>query len=287
MKIGLIGSHPSSILLAPYGDPDWKLFGCSPGAAFSVKRADVWFEIHKIDISNPLDPIVTKDYLAWLANFKGPVYTIDQIPEIPTSVRYPKEEMLRKYGPFFFYSSLSWMFALALEQNPEEIGIWGVDMSAGEEYEHQRPAMHHFIQIALDRGIKITVPPQSQLLYPPALYGYVEVSAYVQQQRARALTLEQKIRDHEAQFEHHKTQWLFLKGARDNHTNQEQTFAGYVHALEERVKELEARISQNDSSQKISPPAGCITPEVSAYVQQGWQSRHDHGGNGDARVSDG
>ena len=45
------------------------------------------------------------------------------------------------------------MLAMAIEQKPEAIGIWGVDMSADEEYSHQRPGCHYFIQRAQELGI--------------------------------------------------------------------------------------------------------------------------------------
>ena len=47
-KIALVGSAPSSIRLAPINDPDWQIWGCSPGAYGVVgPRADVWFEMHR------------------------------------------------------------------------------------------------------------------------------------------------------------------------------------------------------------------------------------------------
>ena len=32
LKIALVGTAPSSRMLAPYNDPSWKIWGCSPGA---------------------------------------------------------------------------------------------------------------------------------------------------------------------------------------------------------------------------------------------------------------
>ena len=89
---------------------------------------------------------------------------IDPPPEIPNALAYPVNDMVEKYGPFFFTSSLSWMFAQALErEGVEEIGLWGVDMSAHEEYGLQRPGCQYFITLAMQRGIKVTIPPESDL----------------------------------------------------------------------------------------------------------------------------
>src|SRR5512143_2413950 len=47
LKVALIGTAPSSRMLAPYNDPSWKIWACSPGNMNAIPKADVWFEIHK------------------------------------------------------------------------------------------------------------------------------------------------------------------------------------------------------------------------------------------------
>src|SRR5215831_4146159 len=65
LKVALIGTAPSSRMLAPYNDPSWKIWGCSPGNMKILPRADVWFEVH----SNLLWPehlSYGEPYIAWL-----------------------------------------------------------------------------------------------------------------------------------------------------------------------------------------------------------------------------
>ncbi len=52
------------------------------------------------------------------------------LPEFPNSVEYPLKEMVAKYGPFWWTSQLAYMIALAIEQKPAAIGLYGVDMAA-------------------------------------------------------------------------------------------------------------------------------------------------------------
>ena len=72
------------------------------------------------------------------------------------------------------------MIALAIEEltntdDPEKrLGFWGVDCSATEEYGSQRPGAHFFFMKAREVGIDVVLPPESDLLMPPGLYGYVE-----------------------------------------------------------------------------------------------------------------
>lgn len=212
MKVALIGSHPASILLAPYADPSWSIWVCSPGAAFSVPRADAFFEIHHFDRTNPSDPVCPREYLEKINALGCDVWMIQPIPEVPRSIAYPKAEMLERFGPYFFTSSLSWMIAKAIAEGAEEIGLWGVDMSAQEEYAHQRPACHHFITEARRLGIKITVPPQSDLLQPPPLYGYSMQSRMAQKGAARKVELARRVAEAEATFESKKADHFWHRG---------------------------------------------------------------------------
>ena len=142
-KIALIGSAPSSVKRAPYNHPDWTVFGCSPGAMPHVSRPDLWFEMHGW---RPENPCCEANYVRSMQAMPCPIFMVNPVPELPTSVRFPKEEVLgwsygtmlnhkgearaARFNPNDFASTLSWMLAYAIMQGPEEIGLWGVDMAA-------------------------------------------------------------------------------------------------------------------------------------------------------------
>ena len=215
-KIALLGSAPSSVHLAPYNDPSWTIWGCSWGAAPAAKRVDTWFELHPFSTPEMPREYMLPDYIAWMTALDKPIYVIDPVPFLPRSMPYPKAEMMAKYGPYFFTNSISWMFALALEQNPQEIGLWGVEMSATDEWAYQRPACHHFITRAQARGMKVTVPPQSDLLQPPSPYGFVMNSAMHKKLKVRATELDTRITQAAVEYENKRNEWHFLRGARDD-----------------------------------------------------------------------
>lgn len=190
-----------------------------------ARRADAWFEIH--DLSDPT--VCTPDYVAALARLDRPVYTIAPDPRIPKSVAYPRAEMVSKYGPYFFTSSLSWMFALALEQEGiEEIGLWGVDMASHEEYGLQRPGCQFFVMLALGRGIKVRVPPQSDLLAPQMQYGFHSTTPMYRKLIARKAELEQRVAVAASAYENSRNEWHFLRGALDDVEYQLKTWIGSV-----------------------------------------------------------
>jgi hypothetical protein len=120
------------------------------------------------------DPDLTV-FLSWLRKHPK-LYLQAENSLFPNALAYPKDEMVAKYGPYFFTSSLSYMWALALEQKPTHIGMWGVDMTATEEYGYQRAGCHYFIQKARDLGVQVVVPVESDILAPTPQYGFREAN---------------------------------------------------------------------------------------------------------------
>lgn len=223
-KIALIGSAPSSVQLAPYNDPEWAIFGCSPGAyPYAIKHAAAWCEIHRYEPQIPGhmgtgQAWFSPEYVESMIRCEGPVFMMDPLPpEIPNAVRYPVEEMVDKYGPFFMTSSLSWMFAMALEQpGIEEIGLWGVDMSAQEEYGLQRPGCQYFITLAMQRGIRVNIPPESDLLQAPLFYGVTESTPMMIKLTARKHELSTRKVNAEQRAAQANQEVHFLAGALDD-----------------------------------------------------------------------
>lgn len=228
-KIAIVGSAPASVALAPYEDTDWTIWGCSPGAAPNLRRVDAFFELHRWEGFDPA-------FVAWMAGLECPVYTLEAQPEVPTSVIFPSAGLLEKYPGVrqsFFTSSISWMLAWAIEQDGvEEIGLWGVDLSATEEYALQKPGCHFFMLEAERRGIKITVPPESDLLRPVALYGVgsnsprvVKLAARRAELMGRKNTMEREAEDLDRQYRAKREAIHFLAGALDAQTYFEQTWS--------------------------------------------------------------
>lgn len=237
-KICLVGSAPSSIRLAPYADPSWMIWGCSPGAYPCVaterpipQQGDAWFELHRWEppvIGRPDHqvPWFSPEYVQWLKQFPGVVWTGEVIPDLPTSRKLPQRELLDKYGPYFFTSSLAWMLAMAIEHEAQEIALCGVDMSASEEYFYQRPGCQFFIQKALEVGITVTVPPESDLLQPMPLYGVGEWDPMMVKYTARDKELMGRLAGAQQRLEAAKQEVIFLQGAVDNNKYWMNTWIG-------------------------------------------------------------
>jgi hypothetical protein len=252
-RIALIGSAPSSVNLAPWADASWDIWGCSPGAWPHVKRANRWFELHRWEDK----PWFSVEYVNFMRAISGPVYMITPVPEIPNSVKYPKDEMLSAFGPWFFTSTLSWMFALAITEGATEIGLWGVDMSAQEEWNFQRSGCHFFIDKAKALGIKVTVPVESDLLRPPPLYGFSEATPMYGKLRARMTELEARKQDAIRREAVAHDERLFLQGAIDD-------LQYFLHTWVEDAGAIDLVYAQ-PPAKAIRPTNGVAAPDSVAY----------------------
>lgn len=210
-KIAVMGTAGTSMELAPFKDPSWAIWACSPGAfpLCAKNRSDAWFEPHRWLPTSPgqmgapgTRPWFSPEFNEFLAAHKGPVfmtgdpqtrtdesYCDDLLKSygrpqdgIPNSVPIPYGYLIKKYGPYFWTSTLSYMLAMAIEElapraeqgEQVAIGLFGVDMAASEEWAYQRPGCQHFIGLAMSIGINIVLPPESDLMQPCTMYGIGE-----------------------------------------------------------------------------------------------------------------
>ena len=191
--IAILGTAGATMALAPFKDQKWAIWACSPGtyAICAQNRSDVFFEVHRWQPTSPgqfgapgTKPWFSPEFHAFLQKHAGPVFMSQVEPSIPNSTRIPFEHLDEKYGPYFWQSSMSYMLAMAIEQLAPRamagervwLGLWGVDMSATEEWAYQRPACQHFVGIAMALGIQVVLPEETDLMRPPTKYGVGELN---------------------------------------------------------------------------------------------------------------
>lgn len=168
-KFAIVGFAESSRHLAPFDDDEWDIAAMNQ-LYRHIPRADFWYEMHRRE-DFLADQVPGTDYLAWLKTCEIPIYMVDHFDDIPNSVRFPIEDAVKMFGDYF-YSTISYMIALAIMQGYEEIGIWGVDLSHDSEYEYQKPSAEYLLGVAIGRGISVRLPGQSALLKGMYRYGY-------------------------------------------------------------------------------------------------------------------
>lgn len=206
-RIAICGFASSSRHLIPVNDPTWEVWGLNQ-LYRHIPRADRWFDIHR----NWNEEVVPgTDYVGWIKECGIPFYMADPQPDLPTSVRFPIERLIAKFGVDYFTSTIAFMLALAIDEIdqkvearlvaesvvalgvPEgdrpvvseiparvrqlyseyEIGVFGVDLVVGEEYFDQKPCAEFWLGVAsTGRGITVFLPPQSALCKQAYRYGY-------------------------------------------------------------------------------------------------------------------
>lgn len=198
-KLAIVGFAPSSYQDAPFTNPEWEVWGLNEAYTLpGFSRADRWFEIHirqEVDISTR-DP----NHINWLRTRRDiPIYMIRQFPDIPMAVEYPIRDIVRKYGQYLT-NTISYEILLGIEEGFETIGVWGVDMAQGgvygqpSEYAEQRPSCEWALGVAQGKGIHVYIPPASDLLKAPGLYGWEGDGSQMRMKiRGRSIELHKRI----------------------------------------------------------------------------------------------
>jgi hypothetical protein len=253
VKIGILGTA-AHFAKAPFNDPSWELWACNNG---EPPRWDRWFQLHDDGIIDSFP-----GYRDWLRAQTKPVYMQTRNTSVPEALAYPLDAIRAKYGDWFLSSTIAFMLALAIEEGPEEIGIWGVDMADASEYRYQKPGCRFFIQAARMQGIKVTVPPESDLLTPGLVYGYEPKSWLRMKAEAKRDEMAGRIADINGQRQALVLETAALRGA-----------LGITIPREDMEKRL-AQIAASEADLALAAATldgGC---QLAEYVLQNWTGEH-------------
>lgn len=249
-KICILGTTPSRSL-APFGDDSWEFWTIGPGGKDN-NRWDALLELH----GPSTWPDGFKEYIGQISTqvpesrfigereVKKRIITMDRMPGwSDANVGYPKAYMIGKYRRMWFSSQISWALTLAIEEGATDIGLYGIDLEAGEEYEAQFEGARHFIDMFSVAGVRFHIPGHCGLFRDPDPYPdrWESVEAlYVQ---SKVHFLEPMLGQHQhalsqlvAEVNNLDGQIGALKWARDSGLSNE--------AAEARLKELEAAYPQ-------------------------------------------
>ena len=224
LKVALIGTAPSSRMLAPFDDPSWKIWACSPGNMNALPRVDAWFEIHG-NMMWPENKHYGEPYLAWLRQQTFPIY-MQSKQWIPSAIPLPMRELVDEFGPYFFTSSFAWMMALAMKQGAKKIALYGIDMASRDEYILQRPGAYFFFNEAKKRGIEMSAPHESDIMMPPALYGFSEMTLMGRKLLARKKEVTDRLTALRQQRDQAAQQVTYLEGALEDNDYTISIFGG-------------------------------------------------------------
>lgn len=198
MNIAIVGAG-TTMNEAPFNDEEWQIW--TTGRVYgAIPRADVVLEIHEHCAIDDLRKI-------------GNAYIIGR-ESSEADEALDTAALREQYGPYFT-SSIAYLMAMAIDAEPDVIGLWGIDMAADSEYGIAREHVIYLIGIARGRGIEVRISDGSLIMPDRPLYGIDEIPAHeamigkqlasIEEQYQAAVNERIKMRDRE----------MFLNGARD------------------------------------------------------------------------
>lgn len=214
-KLAIIGTAPSSMHLAPYNNPDYELWILNGVYSMidvqNTTNITRHFDIHSLDVIKTMP----SGYFDYLQGLTIPVYMQENFAEVPTSIKYPLEEILTMFPRRYFTNSISYMIALAVYEGYTDISLYGVDMAVSGEYEHQRPSCEYMIGYCEGKGVNFYLPAESDLLKTLFLYGFEDEKkhAFIAKLLARQQEMEQKKAEYQAQIDQAKAYMNTYDGA--------------------------------------------------------------------------
>jgi hypothetical protein len=162
-------------------DTDYWLFNEMAQVDWAIK-CDGLFQLHTPKIwRNPNNNNHVGHYAYLQEPHDFPIFMQDVYPDVPSSVKYPLDELCaallptlhRKSGASvkYFTSSAAYAIALAIYKGYSEIEMIGIEMTSDTEYVAQRDGVTFWMGIAIGRGIDVQIHDKS-LLLRSHLYGY-------------------------------------------------------------------------------------------------------------------
>jgi hypothetical protein len=171
-KVGILGSH-DTIRYAPWWDPSWELGGHWACRTAFQRKPDWYFDLHPWEMRHQ------DRFQGWRAKQRvetAPIWMCKKYPDVPASLRYPKERILMEFQPNgrnVFTNQASWMIALLLTQGVTKIGLFGINYGHEDERALQRDSLVYWMGRCDERGVEVLTAPGSTLLNTPMeLYGY-------------------------------------------------------------------------------------------------------------------
>ena len=168
-KLALLG-NTESLVYAPWHDPSWTLAAhpcCRPKC---LREPDWYFDMHRPECFRTEAKGWNPQYHTWLKHLQTPIFMQENWPDIPMSVRYPKERIFSEFRTYFT-NHCAYMIALAMTEGVTHIGLFGCQY-AGAERGTQRDSLTYWLGRFEGAGGTVVIPAKGNTLLVKELYGY-------------------------------------------------------------------------------------------------------------------
>ena len=242
-------------------DSSVEIWGINMAHMFTKKGANLtrWLQIHPRNWASQGQPATgywgrPKAHFNFLRKFKGDVVMSYKEPDIPNCKVFPFDRFEKLFGVSYYTSSFAYLMAMAIDEGYDKIYFYGVNLTAIDEYTHQKAGLEFLIGFAKAKGIEVEIPDGSGLLTAPN-YGVSTKEGKLQAHVSERL---ESARDrlHEASAN------MSIANAIELDTQHWDEFLGEIMKLS--VKELEEIKGKTVSKEQLTSLASKIKDTISA-----------------------
>lgn len=157
--------------------PDAEIWGINAAHYFLKRPAHVWFQLHPRDWATSGGPPTgyygrPKEHFEFLQKFEGTLFLLEPDPDLPKARTFPLAEIEHEFGREYLTSTFAYMLAWVLHEHlhvrpVNNLHLYGINLTAMEEYAHQRPCAEYWLGRIEQAGILLSIPLASALLKGP------------------------------------------------------------------------------------------------------------------------
>jgi hypothetical protein len=176
-EVAIIGYAEETRDLVHHMHDGVEIWGINAAHYFIKRKAHYWFQLHPRNWATGGDSPTgffgrPKEHMDFLRAFDGVVWMQEADPDIPNSRRYPLAEVSEAFGREYLTSTFAYQLALALWEHHngkplKSLYMFGVNLSALEEYVGQRPCAEYWLGRLEQAGVAVNIPPGASLLKGP------------------------------------------------------------------------------------------------------------------------
>jgi hypothetical protein len=121
-------------------------------------------KVHKLFAFDQLEPAYTA-----MMKKHAPIVSWQDYGDI----KYPLDEVIKAFDTEFFVNTVCYAIAYAIFTGVKRLGVYGVDQAFGAPYAQENRGVEYWIGRAVQAGIKVEAPEESQLMrtISGVLYG--------------------------------------------------------------------------------------------------------------------
>lgn len=181
MKLAIVGAEERTRGLAPWDDPEYDIWVLNEYATAEwCKRCTSVLQLHPAYVytspNNEKDPL----HWDWLQSTDIPVYMQEVDQRVPSSIKYPLDEINKEFLSTLTYdgvsvknfdASICYAVALALYLEYDSIDIYGVELVYDLHYRKQQTNFSFWVGVATGRKVPVDMHC-SRGLFDHSLYAY-------------------------------------------------------------------------------------------------------------------